>query len=297
MSYAKFFDVPFASSGSLTPVPDTVQVSGSVSYPSGWGPYYAQDPATYPATALLIDRAQTNQLFFDVTSAVQQLQNNQSGAFVLQSGAWVSNTTATWTGTLLGQSYSQTLNTATSGAGGLDTGSLAASTWYYVYAIYNPATTTPGVLMSLSATAPTLPSGYTFSSLIGTVYSDGSSHLAAFKQVGNRISFPKINVLSTTTVQSSWTSLSIASAVPPNAKTCNGILATTGGTASQNVFIAADASGTGEQQFESAGSGSTSSGTFAAFSIISPQTVYYIANDGAGSGTANFSIFVSSYTI
>jgi hypothetical protein len=32
---------------------------------------------------------------------------------------------------------SLTLNTATSGANGIDTGSVAASTWYFVYAIYN----------------------------------------------------------------------------------------------------------------------------------------------------------------
>jgi hypothetical protein len=51
-------------------------------------------------------------------------------------------------------------NTA-SGAGGLDTGSIAASTRYYIHIIYNPTTADVAALISLSATAPTLPSGYT----------------------------------------------------------------------------------------------------------------------------------------
>src|SRR4030095_5740620 len=52
-----------------------------------------------------------------------------------------------------------TVNTATVGANGLDTGVLAATTWYSLWVIWN-GTTTSG-LISLSATAPTMPGGYT----------------------------------------------------------------------------------------------------------------------------------------
>lgn len=85
-----------------------------------------------------------------------------------------------------GQTYKATavnlpVNTGTSGAGGLDTGSLAASTWYFLYLIYNG--TTVNTLMSASATAPTLPGGYTFiTGPIGTFRLDGSVHIIGFQQ-------------------------------------------------------------------------------------------------------------------
>src|SRR5450631_2313526 len=48
-----------------------------------------------------------------------------------------------------------------SGAGSLDTGSIAASTWYHAHEIYNPASGLVDVVTSLSATSPTLPTGFT----------------------------------------------------------------------------------------------------------------------------------------
>ena len=52
------------------------------------------------------------------------------------------------------------INTTTTGANGLDTGSRAANTWYNIFLINN-GTTTAG-LASLSATSPTLPTGYNY---------------------------------------------------------------------------------------------------------------------------------------
>ena len=56
---------------------------------------------------------------------------------------------------------SATLNFATTGLNGLDTGSIASNTWYYIYAILNPTTLATGYLASTSASSPTLPSGFT----------------------------------------------------------------------------------------------------------------------------------------
>lgn len=56
---------------------------------------------------------------------------------------------------------------AGTGLGGLDTGTIAANTFYYLFAIYNPTTEASDVLFSLSETSPTLPSGYTKKRLIG----------------------------------------------------------------------------------------------------------------------------------
>lgn len=59
-------------------------------------------------------------------------------------------------------SISANTGAASGAANSLDTGSWAFSTWYARHVIYNPSTGTTAVLWSLSRTAPTLPSGYTF---------------------------------------------------------------------------------------------------------------------------------------
>lgn len=64
-------------------------------------------------------------------------------------------------------SLTATSGAITGGAGGLDMGSWAYSTWYNLFVIYNPTTSTSALLWSLSATAPTLPSGYTYFARIG----------------------------------------------------------------------------------------------------------------------------------
>jgi hypothetical protein len=72
-----------------------------------------------------------------------------------------------------------------SGNGGLDTGSVAASTWYHVFIIERTDTLVVDALISLSATAPTLPTNYTKQRRIGSIKTDGSSHIIGFVQVGD----------------------------------------------------------------------------------------------------------------
>ena len=89
-------------------------------------------------------------------------------------------------GALTLSSVSVSISTATSGANGLDTGSIANSTWYSVWVIYN-GTTTAG-LISTSATAPTLPTGYTYKARVGWVrYATGA--LARTLQYDNRVQY------------------------------------------------------------------------------------------------------------
>lgn len=61
----------------------------------------------------------------------------------------------------------------------LDTGSLTTNTWYYIWIISNGSTT--GALLSLSSTAPTMPSGYTYKTRAGSCRTDGSSVLYRFR--------------------------------------------------------------------------------------------------------------------
>lgn len=79
--------------------------------------------------------------------------------------------------------------TASGAANGLDTGALATSTWYSVWVIWNGVTTAG--LLSLSATAPTLPAGYTHKARVGWVRTDGTANKypLAFKQYGRRVQY------------------------------------------------------------------------------------------------------------
>lgn len=71
---AKKFAIPFAQSGDKTVVPVGVQPDGSVSYTAGFGHDYELDKLVDPVNAKDVPRDQTNQLFFDVTEAVGEIQ-------------------------------------------------------------------------------------------------------------------------------------------------------------------------------------------------------------------------------
>lgn len=81
---------------------------------------------------------------------------------------------------------------ANTGANGLDVGaanSQTASTWYSVWVIWNGVTTAG--LLSLSATAPTLPAGYTHKARVGWVRTDASANKfpLAFIQAGRKFQY------------------------------------------------------------------------------------------------------------
>lgn len=75
-----FFDTIFAQNGDLATVPDSTQVDGSVSYSQGYTTNY-ELPFSDP-NRLRIERTKTNQLFHDVTSALQQYQKNGIPPFI-----------------------------------------------------------------------------------------------------------------------------------------------------------------------------------------------------------------------
>lgn len=73
-----------------------------------------------------------------------------------------------------------TLNAATNGLNGLDTGSLAASTMYAVYVVGDSTQNNPaGMVLSANLTTPLLPVGYDMFRLIGYLRTDGSTHFLA----------------------------------------------------------------------------------------------------------------------
>jgi hypothetical protein len=72
-----------------------------------------------------------------------------------------------------------------SGNGSLDTGAIANSTWYHAYLIKRPDTAVVDVLVSLSATSPTMPTSYTLFRRIGSMLTNGSAQWTAFTQLGD----------------------------------------------------------------------------------------------------------------
>ena len=76
----KFFRIPFAQSGDKTAVPDAVDVNGFVSYTAGYGFDY-QRQKTDPA-AKNIERDKMNEVFFDITSAIAELQSQGVPDFI-----------------------------------------------------------------------------------------------------------------------------------------------------------------------------------------------------------------------
>lgn len=69
--------------------------------------------------------------------------------------------------------------------GGLDTGAIAASTWYYVWLIQRSDTGVVDALFSLSSSAPTLPTSYDRKRRIGSVRTDGAVAIRPFRNTGD----------------------------------------------------------------------------------------------------------------
>jgi hypothetical protein len=79
-----------------------------------------------------------------------------------------------------------TIDTAVVGVNGMDTGTLAASTVYYIHLIGDYMNSKPtAAVVSLSATSPLLPVGYETSRLIGCAVTDGSTHFLLIYETGS----------------------------------------------------------------------------------------------------------------
>ena len=71
------------------------------------------------------------------------------------------------------------------GNGSLDTGAIANSTWYHVYLIMRSDTSVVDILISTSASAPTMPASYDKKRRIGSMKTNGSAQWVLFSQYGD----------------------------------------------------------------------------------------------------------------
>ena len=186
-------------------------------------------------------------------------------------------------------SYSQSINSGTTGAGGMDTGSAPASGYVSLYAITEANGTTSILACNASTSTTTvysgsnMPSGYVASALIGIWPTNSSSQFIVGLIMDRSFSRSPVEILSGGTA-SSYTSVSISSVVPPGAKTVSGWLGFTSVSGGDSFFLASDANGTGAV-FAYTG-GSATNYPFSGLPIITSQTLYYYIS----AGSAQFAI-------
>ena len=213
---------------------------------------------------------------------------------------------------LLLSSYSQACNLATTGAGGMDTGSAPVSGFVSLYAIAK-ADGTKNILACAVATSSgsiyggaNMPSGYTYSALLGIWPTNGSSQFVAGFQLDRKFFYQTLSTVATgLTGPTTLTSRSISSSVPAAARTADIILSnTSGGGANTWYAVASDATGTAIWAFANiggatplsfpAGLGSPSQmATFKDVPLITSQTVYWMERQGTSSGQ----FYVGGYSI
>lgn len=109
------------------------------------------------------------------------------------------------------------------GLNGLDTGSLAASSYYYIYAIADSSNKNlSGGLASLSASAPVLPFGYDSMRLIGVAKTDGSVHFLKFYMTGSdsyrRVEWdaPIAVTVTDSGTSATYSAMDLSTGVPPS---------------------------------------------------------------------------------
>lgn len=200
--------------------------------------------------------------------------------------------------------FNKAINLTTTGAGGMDTGAAPTSGYVALYAIYN-ATTQASALLATNATsavAPSvyggayMPAGYTASALVSVWPTNGSGQFVAGVQIDRQVAFPTQTVLSSSTTQASVTSLSISSAVPPNARKVSGTIgvSSTSSTPNTSLSLYASNAGVGIQGVNtSVGAAGGNSVGYKDLLISVSQTIYYTATSSAG--TPSFTATVSGY--
>jgi hypothetical protein len=187
---------------------------------------------------------------------------------------------------------SRVINCTTTGADGLDTGALANSTWYNIFLISNGSSTVG--LASLSATAPTMPSGYIYLVRVGAMRTDGSANFLRTRQSGSRAQYT-ITAGSNTTAMPTmtsgsaglWTAVAVASFVPPTATQIKGALFNTspgnntgGGVAPNNGYVAV---GNAPVNFINS-TGTTFGSLMQPFDfVLESANIYYTSTSGSAS--------------
>lgn len=204
-------------------------------------------------------------------------------------------------------SFNKTINLATTGAGGMDTGAAPVSGYVAIYAIYNPTTGTSALLAKNGTSGvqtevysgANMPAGFTASALVSVWPTNGSSQLVVGGQNGRTISRMNVLVVNTSSIVTN-TAINIAAAVPPNAKAVfgsSGAVPTSGqaaGTVAIGFNITPDAAGaTGISGLGAIAGGGLGANANVMCNLAVVQQFYVSTSINTGTGT--FTANVNTY--
>jgi hypothetical protein len=185
---------------------------------------------------------------------------------------------------------SEAIAITTSGASGLDTGA-EADVWYYIWIIAKDDNTING-LLSASATAPSMPSGYTYKTLVSAVHNT-SGDLVNFTQEGRIYSYgPGIAISSGEALP--WTAIDLSAYVPSSISTIAfGVThVTTGNTSVSNINTESTTLGnpTTNKVFINT---SSNAQLYWRFQILTANTIYV----GTSAGAAANATYIGGFEI
>lgn len=168
-------------------------------YTAGWNAIFPSAPG-YKNGLIPSNDATTPNTTIDISSGSATSDDGATNMF--NPFAFV-KTTATWT---VGW-----------GNGALDTGSIAASTWYGIFEIERVDTGVVDYVFSASATLPHMPANYTKKRLIGFFVTDGSAHILSYIVTDTATGKQRVMFTAAPTLDVSTTSLgTTASTLPLN---------------------------------------------------------------------------------
>ncbi len=200
--------------------------------------------------------------------------------------------------------FSKVINLATTGAGGMDTGTAPVSGYVALYAIYNP-TTAVSALLAVNATssvAPNIygganmPAGYTASALLTVLPTNASSQFKICI-VRDRSVFIAPAVLFTNNSTVTNQVVSISGVVPQNAMTISGQFFMSSTVASVlNLVIQPDTSTVGQlAQSIVVGANAGMITSYAELPVNTPQQ--FVVTTSSTAGTPTFTVYAIGYSI
>ena len=172
------------------------------------------------------------------------------------------------------------------GANGIDTGTVAPSTWYAVYAIGDSTRYLPGAaVFSADFSAPSLPGGYDMYQLTGVFLTDGSSLIEPFVQYGDGLdrSFYKSfgNLVLTAGAAVTSTAVDLSAGVPPIKAEVYGLVVFTPAVATDTVQFGAVPVATTFRMGTGVAATQTINMTLPSNLVGSVPTLYYMVTGGS----------------
>lgn len=212
--------------------------------------------------------------------------------------------------TLGGKSYlipafNKTVNLATTGAGGMDTGTAPVNGYVALYAIYNPVTGV-SALLGVNATASAapniygganMPAGFTASSLLTVLATNASSLFKIAIVRGRSVGIVAAGAFSTAIAVSNSV-VSIATVVPPNAIDISGYMQLSASTSSNlGMAVVSDTNQISQQNLSLSNmvAGQSILSNMSNVMLSTPQQI--VVTTTVTAGTPSLVAFISEYKI